>query len=123
MDKSKVTICASCGTEMSRGADLYPDWHAPDSVTCKAFQLENIKAFLRGDPGDLECIPVCETAVHIVEMLMENEDLKTTLDLIQSMAGHPDAAEGCRNVIKLAAETLEKCHATTGRRTEVPKTL
>lgn len=43
----------------------------------------------------------------IEAIMKENERLREALEHIISMAGTPDAAEGCRNIIKKARAALE----------------
>jgi hypothetical protein len=40
------------------------------------------------------------------ELVRENQVLRAALRRAQTLAGHPDAAEGCRNVIAAAGQAL-----------------
>ena len=42
------------------------------------------------------------------ELIVRIKELENTLRYIQAMAGHPIAAEGCRNILKCADEVLKR---------------
>lgn len=55
-----------------------------------------------------------ESSVRCGQLVVENGSLRTHLDVVRiklhqivAMAGHPDAAEGCRNIIKTSKELLK----------------
>jgi peptidoglycan hydrolase CwlO-like protein len=45
----------------------------------------------------------------------ERDDAHAALRAVQAAAGHPDAAEGCRNVITIARAVLRPSEPTEGR--------
>ncbi len=52
------------------------------------------------------CSVECMNEYRLYEAYNEIDKLRKTLELIMSMCGNPDAAEGCRNIIKESKKAL-----------------
>lgn len=59
-------------------------------------------------PSGPVCIVCGEVMSLDTKLKAENERLRAFIQRMMSTAGHPDAAEGCRLIIKLGREALEE---------------